>query len=51
LAQIKGVLLQDCRRDINEAKDLVKTRGEILFLVSKQEAATRSGIVEEKRRQ
>ena len=43
--------MQDCRRDINEAKNLVKTQGEISLLVAQQEAVARSGIVEEKRRQ
>ncbi len=51
MAQIKVVLLQDGRRDNNEAKDLVKTQGEISLLVAQQEMVARPGIVEKKRRQ
>lgn len=51
MAQIKVALIQGCRRDINEAKDLVKTQGEISLLVAEQEMVARSGIVEIKRRQ
>jgi hypothetical protein len=45
------LLLQDCRRDLDEAEDLVKTQGERALLVAKQETVARSGIVEAKRRQ
>jgi hypothetical protein len=44
-------LLQDNRRDLVEAKDLVKTQGEISLLVAQQETVARSGVVEKKRRE